>query len=211
MNFDEQRFFKTVRRELFSGRLNTAQVSGMTALIAGWRALTDSDDPRRLAYCLATAFHETGGRMQPVRESFAPSDRAAMLRLERAYAAGRLPQVRTPYWRQDADGRSWFGRGLVQITHKRNYEILSAATGIDLVGDPGRAMELDVAVKILVVGMRDGLFSGVKLADVFGRGTADWIGARRIVNGRDRAALVAGNGRSFLAAVTGQEAGTGQR
>ncbi|MBC7148197.1 MAG: hypothetical protein H5U22_02365 [Rhizobium sp.] len=207
MSFDEQRFFKSVRRALFSGRLTTAQVSGMTALIAGWRALTDIDDPRRLAYCLATAFHETGGRMQPVRETFAPSDRAAMLRLERAYVAGRLPQVRTPYWRADAEGKSWFGRGLVQITHRRNYERLSASIGVDLVGDPGRAMELDVAVRILVIGMRDGLFSGVKLADAFGRDTADWIGARRIVNGRDRAALVAGYGQAFLAAITGEGQG----
>lgn len=203
MIFDEQRFFKAARRDLFSGRLNTAQVSGMAALVAGWRALTDTDDPRRIAYCLATAFHETGGRMQPVRETFAPSDRAAMLRLERAHAAGRLPQVRTPYWRLDAEGKSWFGRGLVQITHKRNYERLSAAIGVDLVADPGRAMELDVAVRILVIGMRDGLFSGVKLADAFGRDMTDWTGARRIVNGLDRAALVAGHGRAFLAAMTG--------
>ena len=209
MSFDDERFFRTVRRELFSGRLSTAQVSGLTALVAGWRALTDSDDPRRLAYCLATAFHETGGRMQPVRETFAQSDKAAILRLERAYAAGRLGQVRTPYWRVDAEGKSWFGRGLVQITHKRNYERLSAAIGVDLVGDPGRAMERDVAVKILVIGMRDGLFSGMRLADAFNRRQADWLDARRIVNGRDRAALVAGYGQVFLSAATTGE-GPGQ-
>ena len=203
MAFDEQRFFRTVRCELFSGRLTAGQVSGMTALVAGWRALGDADDPRRLAYCLATAFHETGGRMQPVRETFAPSDAAAIARLERAYASGLLPQVRRPYWRTDAEGKSWFGRGLVQITHRRNYETLARATGIDLVGEPGRAMELDVAVRILVVGMRDGLFSGVKLADAFDGRQADWLGARRIVNGRDRAALVAGHGRAFLAAIMG--------
>lgn len=201
MTFDERRFFKAVRPGLFGGRLTTAQVAGMAALAAGWRELGDDDDPRRLAYCLATAFHETGGRMQPVRETFAGSDRVAVARLDRAYAAGLLPQVRRPYWRPDAEGKSWFGRGLVQITHRRNYERLSEATGIDLVGDPGRAMMLDAAVKILVVGMRDGLFSGVKLADVFDRTGADWTGARGIVNGRDRAALVAGYGRAFLAAL----------
>lgn len=207
MSFDERRFFRIVRQALFSGRLSAAQVAGMTAVIAGWRRLGDSDDPRRLAYALATAFHETGGRMQPVRETFAPSDREVIARLDRAYAAGRLPQVRTPYWRPDEDGKSWFGRGLVQITHRRNYQRLAEATGIDLIDDPGRALDLDVAVRILVVGMRDGLFSGTRLADVFTRETTDWIGARRIVNGRDRAALVAGYGRAFLGAVTGKGAG----
>ncbi|GEO84372.1 MULTISPECIES: glycoside hydrolase family 19 protein [Alphaproteobacteria] len=202
MAFDEQRFFKSVRRDLFSGRLTAAQVSGMKALVAGWRALGDVDDPCRLAYCLATAFHETGGRMQPVRETFAASDGTTIARLDRAYAAGLLPQVRRPYWRVDAEGKSWFGRGLVQITHKRNYQKLSEAIGVDLVGDPGRALKLDVAVKVLIVGMRDGLFSGVRLADAFGGESPDWTGARRIVNGRDRAALVAGYGRAFLAALS---------
>ena len=202
MTFDDRRFFKTVRRDLFSGRLTAGQVSGMTALVAGWRRLCDADDPRRLAYCLATAFHETGGRMQPVRETFAASDAAAINRLERAYAAGRLPQVRRPYWRLDAEGKSWFGRGLVQITHRRNYQKLAEATGIDLLGEPGRAMELDVAVTILIIGMRDGLFSGVRLSDVFNGRQADWLGARRIVNCRDRAALLAGCGQVFLAAAT---------
>lgn len=201
MTFDDQRFFKAVRRDPFPGRLTAGQVSGMAALAAGWRALGDADDPRRLAYCLATAFHETGGRMQPVRETFAQSDAAAIARLDRAFAAGLLPQVRRPYWRLDAEGKSWFGRGLVQITHRRNYEKLAEATGVDLVGEPGRAMELDVAVRILVIGMRDGLFSGVKLADAFDGRRADWLGARRTVNGRDRAALVAGYGRAFLAAL----------
>ncbi|MHA7970319.1 glycoside hydrolase family 19 protein [Rhizobium sp. CAU 1783] len=204
MQFDERRFFKSVRASLFSGALTVAQVEGMTAVMAGWRRNGASEDARRLAYCLATAFHETGGRMQPVRETFAPSDRVAIARLDRAYAAGLMPQVRTPYWRPDEDGRSWFGRGLVQITHRRNYETLGRAIGIDLVGDPARALVLDVAVGVLVIGMRDGLFSGMTLADAFGPGAnADWTGARRIVNGRDRAALVAGHARAFHAAITG--------
>jgi len=49
--------------------------------------------------------------------------------------------VKTPSWRPDTEGRSWLGRGLVQRTHKRNYEAMSKVTGIDLVGDPSRAME----------------------------------------------------------------------
>lgn len=118
--------------------------------------------------------------------------------MERAYEAGRLPQVSAPYWRPDEAGRSWFGRGFVQITHKRNYQAMSVALGVDLVADPGRALDMATAADILVVGMREGLFSGVKLGDVFTATASDWTGARRIVNGLDRADLVAGYGRAIL-------------
>jgi hypothetical protein len=152
---------------------------------------------------LATAHHETGGRMQPVRETFAATDAVAIGRLDRAFAAGRLPQVSAPYWRRDGEGKSWLGRGLVQITHRRNYARMAALTGIDLVARPERTMELAVSVDILFVGMLQGAFTGRRLADHFSPGQADWVGARRIVNGLDRAERVAGYGQAFFAALGG--------
>ncbi|MCJ9754979.1 hypothetical protein MOV61_30040, partial [Neorhizobium sp. BETTINA12A] len=106
-----------------------------------------------------------------------------------------------PYWRPDADGKSWLGRGLVQLTHRRNYAAMSAVTGIDLVADPGRAMEMPVSVAILIEGMRCGSFTGCKLGDYFGRGRADWLGARKIINGNDRADLVARHAQMFAEAL----------
>ena len=69
--------------------------------------------------------------------------------------------------------------------------------------DPGRAMEMAVAVAILFAGMEKGLFTGRKLGDYFTAGRADWINARRIINGLDRAADVAAYGRCFHRALTG--------
>lgn len=158
-------------------------------------------DPRHLAYMLATAFHETARTMRPVRETLASTDDRAIAILDRTYAAGRLPQVARPYWRRDGKGRTFLGRGFVQITHRRNYRRLSDALGIDLVSDPARAMEMEVAASVLVAGMMRGLFTGVSLADVFSGSREDWTGARRIVNGLDRAELVAGYGRAFLKAL----------
>mgnify|MGYP001440910347 CR=1 FL=1 len=194
-------FFDAVRRDPFPGRLMRSQVAGIGAIGAAWRRLAVGEDPRGLAYCLATAFHETAGTMRAVRETLARSDAEAVARLDRAFAAGRLPQVRRPYWRPDADGRTWYGRGLVQITHKANYERLSEATGVDLVSDPDRALELDVAAAVLVAGMVRGLFSGRRLSEFFDGTTEDWTGARRIVNGTDRAELVAGYGKAFWRAM----------
>jgi len=203
MGIDRKRFFDSVRGTLYGGRLGRGQVRGMAVLLDRFEQGRETDDLRFLAYMLATAHHETGGRMRPVRETFAASDAVAIARLDTAFAEGRLPQVSAPYWRRDEDGRSWLGRGLVQITHRRNYERLSALTGIDLVERPERAMDMAVSVEILFAGMLQGAFTGRRLAEHFSAGQADWVGARRIVNGLDRAERVAGYGRAFLVALGG--------
>lgn len=194
-------FFDLVRTKLFKGRLAAGQVEGLTAILDAWRERDGQGEAQPLAYVLATAFHETAATMQPVRETLASSDRSAIARLDGAFAAGRLGSVKTPYWRPDADGKSWLGRGLVQLTHRRNYEAMSAVTGIDLLADPGRAMEMPVSVAILIEGMRRGSFTGRKLGDYFGQERADWVGARKIINGNDRADLVARHARLFAEAL----------
>ncbi|WP_105440988.1 hypothetical protein [Neorhizobium sp. T25_13] len=201
MAHNRHTFFDLVRTKLFKGRLVAAQVEGMTAILDAWRERDGQGEAQPLSYVLATAFHETAATMQPVRETLAASDRSAITRLDEAFAAGRLGSVKTPYWRPDAEGKSWLGRGLVQLTHRRNYEAMSAVTGIDLVADPGRAMEMPVSVAILIEGMRRGSFTGRKLGDYFGQGRAEWVGARKIINGNDRADLVARHARVFAEAL----------
>nr|WP_246826434.1 hypothetical protein [Rhizobium binae] len=194
-------FFDAVRDGLFRGELTQPQVEGITAILDAWERRFAPADRRWLAYILATAYHETAYTMQPVRETLAQSDARAVEILEAAFATGRLSWVRTPYWRPDQDGRCWLGRGLVQLTHKRNYEAMSALTGIDLVADPDRAMEMDAAVTILIEGMLQGSFTGHKLADHLNATTEDWVNARRIVNGTDRAEKLAGYAKAFHAAM----------
>ena len=203
MGVDRRYFFERVRAEIFGGRLRAKQVEGLNAILDGWEKRAPEGDRQALSYVLATAFHETAGTMRPVRETLAKTDAAAIARLEKAYASGRLSSVRAPYWRPDAEGKSWLGRGLVQLTHRRNYEAMSKLTGVDLVADPARAMELEISVTILIEGMRAGSFTGLKLGDYFRPGRADWLGARRIINGTDRAELVAGHGKAFCRALAG--------
>ncbi|MBX4928230.1 hypothetical protein ABID08_001793 [Rhizobium binae] len=201
VHMDRMFFFDAVRDGLFKGELTQPQVEGITAILDAWERRFAPADRRWLAYILATAYHETAYTMQPVRETLAQSDARAVEILEAAFATGRLSWVRTPYWRPDQDGRCWLGRGLVQLTHKRNYEAMSALTGIDLVADPDRAMEMDAAVTILIEGMLQGSFTGHKLADHLNATTEDWVNARRIVNGTDRAEKLAGYAKAFHAAM----------
>ncbi|MDI7921419.1 hypothetical protein [Ferirhizobium litorale] len=198
---DRRAFFHHLRARLHPNGLRQSQVDGYGAIVDAWEARQGDCDLRWLAYMLATAFHESAATMQPVRETLAGTDAEAMVRLERAFAAGRLKGVARPYWRPDAEGRSWLGRGLVQITHRENYERMAEVTGVDLVRHPERAMEMDVAVVILIEGMRRGSFTGRRLDEFFSQTGADWLNARRIVNGLDRAGLIAGYGKTFLGAL----------
>jgi putative chitinase len=178
---DRAIFFARARARLFDGALTQAQVEGMS-LILDECAARGVLDKRATAYVLATAYHETGRRMRPVRE----------------IGRGRGRAYGAP---DPATGHVYDGRGFVQITWKANYARLGARLGVDLVADPDRALDPRIAAAILVVGMAEGLFSGRRLADAFGART-DWIGARRIVNGLDRAADIARYGRAFHKALT---------
>lgn len=196
--------FAYLRRSPFGGRLTAAQVDGVEAILKAFTA-TGSQDMRFLAYILATAFHETAATMQPVRETLASSDAKAIAILDRAKASGRLPQVKTAYWRLDRDGKSWLGRGFVQLTHKANYEKAGEMIGVDLVANPARAMEPRIAAAVLVNGMLRGIFTGKKLSDYFTAAKEDATGARRIINGTDKAKLIASHYSAFLGALNASQ------
>jgi predicted chitinase len=199
---DHRRLFDVLRPRLLDGHLNQRQVEGVEALVSGWKQRCGSRDPRWLAYVMATVHHETASTYQPVRETLAATDEAAISRLDRAFAAGRLRAVRTPYWRRDPDGLCWFGRGYVQITHRFNYERLGRLIGQPLNQHPDLALRPDIAMDILFQGMITGQFTGRRLADYFHDQTEDWIGARRIINGQDRAETIAGYARIWLEALS---------
>lgn len=186
-------------RPTFGGKLTAPQVSGLEVLLTATEGLPLT----HRAYCLGTAFHETGQRMQPVRECFAASDGETVRRLDAAWKKGQLTWVKAPYWRPDADGKSWFGRGYVQITHKVNYDKLGKRIGVDLVADPSAALSPFLAAKILVVGMAEGLFTGKRLSDFL---PGNYTGARQIINPDGNGQAIAGYAAKFEAAIMAGEA-----
>jgi predicted chitinase len=201
---DRKFFFETVRAKF--GRLDQSQVDGFGAILNEWdrRKLADK---RWLAYMLATGWHETAQHMQPVIESRQPGEDTnpsvdeAIRRLDRAYAAGKMSWVKTVYWRKNANGLSYLGRGLPQLTHAANYKKLGDRLGIDLVAHPDWALEPQHAIPIMFVGMLEGLYTGRKLADYFNDTKDDPYQARRIINGVESATTVKGHHTKFLAAL----------
>lgn len=183
-------FYNAVR-PMFGGSLTQSQVDGFEIIAEAWTKCGDGD-LKKLAYILATAKHETANTMQPVRETLAKTDAKAKEILTKAWKTGKLPWVKSDYWTS-----GFFGRGYVQLTHRENYQKAGAKLGLDLVSDPSKAMIPEVAALILVRGMLEGWFTGKTLAD-YG---ADFVGMRKVVNGTDRAALIAGYAVSFLDAL----------
>lgn len=190
-------FFAYARRSPFGGGLSQEQVAGMEAMFSAWDQYGDADT-RKLANGLAQAFHETGGRMVPVRETFASSTAQAIARLNEAWRSGRLKGVSKPYWR---DG--WFGRGRIQTTHYDNYLYTANKTGLDCVTNPDILLTEAGDAKVFWPSLFQGWWTrGAHRLDRYFNATVDDPrGARRIVNGTDKANLIATYHKAFLDAL----------
>jgi hypothetical protein len=195
------KFFNSIRPDM--GSLATETVAGIEALLDAGRDLP----LHHMANVLAQVRRETGGWMAPIKETVMPwhknknpSDKEVIRRLDRAFAKGQLPWVKTPYWR---DGE--FGRGQVQVTHAVNRVKFGITDRDDL-------LRLDVSARVAVEGMRDGKFTRRKLADYdFPDAIHNPPNAnpRRIVNGRDGSdAEVAASHNMFATALVAGGWGT---
>jgi len=181
-------FFASVRASLYAGALNQAQVDSLNAISQAWEQYGDGDR-HKLAYILATAHHETGA-FKWLREIWGPT------KAQNGYE-GRADLGNN----QSGDGKKFMGRGFVQLTGRRNYTDWSKRTGLDLLKEPDLVMQPAVAARILVQGSMLGTFTGKKLGNYINGDTLDWTNARRVINGTDKAELIAGYARQFLIAL----------
>lgn len=188
---DKQAFFTAIRRSLFDNKLSVEQVSGIDAILAAMEnRITNAV---QMAYVLATAYHETGRRMIALREGFARSDTEARKIVKRMGYKYATPDPVT--------GHVYYGRGHVQLTWADNYKRMGARIGVDLYRNPDLALDVENSAKILVDGMEFGLFTGKGLGDYFFGDKNDPVNARRIINGVDKAEMIAGYHDKFLAAL----------
>jgi hypothetical protein len=125
------------------------------------------------AYVLATCYHESAHRMKPIRELGGE----AYLRKKKYY----------PY----------VGMGYVQLTWLANYQKASAKLGVDFVANPKLLLEAKYAAPILVIGSKEGWFTGKKLSDYITLYKSDFRNARKIINGMDRADDIAGYAKQY--------------
>ena len=194
-------FFDEVRTSLFWGRLRQSQVNAILKIFKNWETHGDGDN-RKLAYILASVYHETGSRMAPVRETFAKSDREARENLKELVrkrgqdsAVARYSLPTGPY------GLIYYGRGGIQTTWIYNYRKWNDVLNMDFVKNPNLMLDPDISARVAVQGMMEGLFSGVALDRYFNSTIDDPVNARRVVNGTDRQNTIAEYHYKFLEAI----------
>jgi hypothetical protein len=169
------------------GPLSLSQRDGFTRLLTAMDGDAELTDIRWAAYMLATVKHECAETWRPVEE----------------YGKGAGHPYGVAETVIDSNGtprqNTYYGRGYVQLTWKDNYEAIGAAIGMrdDLMIKPELALVPDTAFRIMSYGMRDGTFTGKRLATYINATGADYKNARRIINGTDQAERIAGYARQL--------------
>lgn len=191
---DKARFFASIRRDLFPKGLQPQQVERAEMLLdacvaAAWPLPWT-------AYALATAHHETAQWLH-MKELGGSAYFTRMYDISgaRPAKAKELGNVEV------GDGAKFAGRGYVQLTGRTNYAKAGKALGLDLIANPELVETPEIAARVLRWGMATGAYTGKKNADYLDASPPDYAGARRIINGTDKASLIAGYAKSFATAL----------
>lgn len=190
-------FFAHLRDGILGPTLSPGEVSGCEAITHAFGQFPLAD----VAYALGTAFLETGGSMQPIKEWGGDKYFHKLYDIQgaRPAKARELGNV------NPGDGVKFCGRGYPQVTGRKNYALAEKLFGIPFTSNPDLMLQSDPAAKVMAHFMKHGLFTGKKLADYLPRigpaNKAEFTGARRIINGVDRASDVASFALSFQDAL----------
>lgn len=191
MKIDRTLFFQGYKGKF--SRLNQKQVNALEAFLAAVEKYGARLSLRELAYIFATTHHETAKTFLPLEE----------------FGKGKGKKYGRP-----VNGKKYYGRGYVQLTWDYNYlkatqELIKQYPAIvadvesktsrkfDLVEHPELAMDVDVAAAVLIAGSVQGWFTGKKLSDYINANKADYINARRVINGIDKAKLIADHAQKY--------------
>lgn len=180
---NKQAFYNSIKTSLFKGRLTSKQVEGINFKLDAFDRLKITDDRWR-AYMLATSYHETAKTMQPIEEYGKGKGRPY---------GQKIMYSGKPYTHPD---KIYYGRGDVQLTWYENYELMGRLLNIPLLEQPELALNPEISALIMIEGMTKGKsnrgdFTGVSLETYFNSTKSDPINARRIINGLDKAELIA--------------------
>lgn len=186
MNFET--FQAEITDTLFFGSLPEWQRRPVMRIVEeGKRRERSIED---VAYVLGTGYHET-----------------KRWKYDEEIGEGRGRDYGELIWLVRGKRVSYHGRSDVQLTWLHNYARMSVfltlehGREINLVSNPDLAKEPEMSSLIIWEGMIRGMFTGKNLADYIRPGKPNYIGARRIVNGTDRARMIAGYARKFETAL----------
>ena len=135
------------------------------------------NDMNYQAYLLATIYHETAATFKPIKE----------------YGLGKGRKYGSP---DKQTGKTYYGRGYVQLTWKENYVKMGLRINLPkLFLYPDLALLPEVSYSISSLGMQEGLFTGKGLKSYK---PTDFKSMRKIINGTDKDELISNYARRFV-------------
>lgn len=219
--------FWTAMRRIFGGSISNDQKMGIDAILAA----AAHHPVSWLSYELATAFHETGGKMAPNRENMnysvaglratfgrhritdqqcrdlgrtktRPADQKAIANIVYGGEFGRTELGNV----HPGDGWKYRGGGMCHNTGLGNAKKADddMSLGGAYVSNPDIILDIDIAAREMVTGMETGRYSGKNLARYLKNereSHASFMKARPIINGNDRADDVADYADKMQSAV----------
>lgn len=130
-------------------------------------------------------------------DQFAVTARGTQVAINKGASMGAKPGINAAKTYTDDEGteQHYYGRGYVQLTWWSNYASAGANLdmGLDLLLNPDLVLQPETAYKLMSFGMLTGkgFANGHTFAQYFHGAHTDYVGARRMVNGHDRAATIA--------------------
>lgn len=162
--------------------------------------------PQHAAYILATAWHETAFRVRPLSEFGRGASRRYGRWLTNSkgvkYCYRNGDRKNPTYYTEDEYPHLFYGRGEPQLTWLDNYIKAGEELGVDFANNPELVNNPVNSANILVKGSMEGWFTSRSIPDEITWGKFDeFVEARSVINGSDRAADIAVYAKVFLTSM----------
>ncbi len=175
---DKVFFYQRIRDLKLFSTLTQLQVDTIDAVLSECEK-QGVTDLRQVAYIFATGYWEAFNPKKP-ETRFTPI---------KEFGGDEYLKSK-PYW-------PYVGMGLSQITWLANYKKEGKRLNIDLVNHPELILEPKTAANSHVYCMVNGIYTGKKLSDYINDKKCDYVNARRIINGTNKAQEIAAIAQKF--------------
>ncbi len=199
----KKEYFTNNYNRVFGKKLSEDKKKNIFHITDAFEADADMKSLRWLAYILATSMHESNDTFAPVVEGYWIKPDSKRVNALYNYYLKNNPGALKTIFPNGKNGTAYYGRGrVVQLTHNFNYKNASIKLYGDsrLFNNPEMIIsDINCDMSVTFRGMREGWFTGHKLERYFplGFNKANWAGARKIINGMDKANLIAGYAIKF--------------